>query len=688
MAKMKETDLVTLLDAANSDSVAFSGEFNAASEQALEYYMGMPFGDEEEGRSSLISTDVQDVVEADMPSLARTFLGSSQVMKFTPLSDKPEDEKEADQKTKYVNWLIRHQPESFATLHGWMKSAEIQKISVVKYFVEDTLKTTEHEFTGLSDFEAVALEEDLNDEDVKSVDIAETTEPEEDGKFDITFRVTKGQQKLRICGIRLDNFRVSRFATSLEDAELVGDDEILTRGELLSQGFTRKQISEITRIGADQNENNQSQLKDVTFHDENDSDDSDGNEITDWASEEILIENRYVRIDFDDDGIAERRYVRKSGQIVLVNEPFDHVPYAALSAILMPHKLIGRSRAELVMETQRAKSEMLRGAADNTYMVNNPRNLADENVNIDELNDVIAYGTVQVKGEGTAASSIFPLTVPFVADKAIMMLNYLDQQRANRTGALATSQSLNADDLNQETATRFTGIEKSGAEKVELVARVFAETGWAKLFEGVAWMVGRFQNTEVEVMVLGEQLTVDPTNWKFDHHVVSEVGLAISDNEESVQTLTGIMADQNILKAEGSTLVDDKKRYNVRERLIKATGLGSIRDFYNDPEAPEETLLAENEVMRQQLELMGQQLQASANPLAEAEAIKREGDIAIARGKLSLDAAKLQADSQQADAQLILDQRKQLSDLAIKITELELQAGKDLSKQVEDNKQV
>lgn len=699
MAKMSDERLITLVNEAEADAVQFSGEFNRESELALEYYLGMPFGDEEEGKSSLISTDVQDVIEADMPSLVRTFLGSSNIMKFESLSENPEDIQEAEDKTKYVNWLIRKQPESFSNLHGWMKNAEIQKISILKYFIEDTLKTTEHTYENISDFELAAIEESLEDEDVKKVEIVESFEKEGSVEFDVTFKVTRGQQKLQIVGVPPESFRVSRLSTCLEDAELVGDDEIVTRGELLSQGFSKELISTLTRVGgvgtnSNQTTQAQSNLKEIRFHEEDgDTDNSDGNEITSWASEEVSIQNMYVKIDFDGDGIAERRYIRKSNNILLLNEPFPHVPYAALSAILMPHKLIGRSRAELVMETQRSKSVMLRGAADNTYATNNPRIAANANVNMDDLLNVQLNGIVRTKDQSNPGQSIFPIEIPFVADKVLLMLNYLDQQRTNRTGALATSQGLNSDDLNQETATRFNGIESSGKEKVELVARVFGETGFKKLFEGVAWTVGRFQNTEVETMVLGKSLTVNPANWKFDHHVTSEVGLAISDNEESVATLTAVSQDQLQLKAVGSPLVDDVKIFKVRERLIKATGLGQIGDFYNNPEVEEETLKAENEILRQQVEELSQQVQN--NPFAEAEQIKAQVDREKTQADAMLDIAKLQEEQRQFNIQTQQKQEEstsklevEIKKLAIKMTELEQQEDRDLSEQTRQNEQI
>ena len=688
MAKMNEQTALSLVKAADSKAVAYSGEFIAQSEKALSYYEGLPFGDEEEGRSALISTDVQDVIEDDMPDIVETFLGSANIMKFEPRTTKEEDKEEAEQKTKYVNWLIRHQPESFRTLHGWFKDALIQKVSAVKYYAEDTVTTEVVVHEGIDEDEATALQLDLeqSDDDISNVEIVEASE-QEDGLFNVSFRVTRGKQRIRIDKIPTESFIVSRYTDEIEEAEIVGDDEILTRGELLSQGYSKKLINRLTHIGAENDLNKQSDLKSIRFHDEDgEADDTDGNDISDWASEEILVHNRYVKLDYDGDGVAERRFFRYSGQEVLDNEPFNHVPYAVLSSILMPNRLIGRSRAELVMETQRAKSVMLRGAADNTYMVNNPRIGANENVDIDALLDVELNGVVQTKGNSNPGESIFPIEIPFIADKTLLMLNYLDQQRANRTGALTSSQGLNSDSLNQETATRFQGIEASGDKKIKLIARVFAETGIRKLYEGVAWMAQRHQNTEVEIIVTGEELKVNPSSWRHKQHVTSEVGLAISDNEESLQALNAILQDQLMLMQAGSSLVDASKVYNTRQRLTKAVGIGDVRDFYNNPEQPEELLMRENELLKQQVELLMSQQQQ--NPLAEVALIEAQAKQQKTQADAQLDIAKLLEDQRQFNEKMLADQQKANREFALRLTELEQSQGRDLNQEVSQNQQV
>src|SRR5882762_2736145 len=56
----------------------------------LDYYNGRPFGNEVEGESQVISTDVADTIEGILPSLLRIFTASDDAVRFDP--NGPEDE--------------------------------------------------------------------------------------------------------------------------------------------------------------------------------------------------------------------------------------------------------------------------------------------------------------------------------------------------------------------------------------------------------------------------------------------------------------------------------------------------------------------------------------------------------------------------------------------------------------------
>ena len=139
MPKMTDSELISILSQAENDAAEYSGEFSRENEKYLKAYFGEKSGDFAaiDNQSSVVSTDIADVVEADMPSLARIFLGSGDIITFTPNTDNETEIAEAEEKTKYVNWVVRNQPESFKLLHDWMKDAEIQKCGVVKYFIDE-----------------------------------------------------------------------------------------------------------------------------------------------------------------------------------------------------------------------------------------------------------------------------------------------------------------------------------------------------------------------------------------------------------------------------------------------------------------------------------------------------------------------------------------------------------------------
>jgi len=674
---MSDSELLAIISNAERDAVIYNGEFSRINERLLKDYLGKPYGDEVEDQSQVISTDVQDVVESDMPSLARVFLGSTQPVEFQPFTGSDQERQEVEEKNIYVNHLIMDQPTSYQTLFSWMKDATIQKNGVVKYFMEDSRKTEEHKFEGVNPNELNQIFESLEGEDVSKIEVAQQQEDIDLGTFDITFKVTKGRQELKVVGVPAEKFLISKNATCIEDAELVGDTSSdKTRGQLLSEGFKKVLIDKLPTISTDRN--NKSTLKYVRDQDTGSTSDTQG--IDDWASELVEVTDLYVRIDFDGDGIAERRHILKSGNHLLINEAFDHSPYASLSGIIMPHKAIGRSRSELTQQTQRVKTVLLRQTLDNIYAVNKPRNVVHPDVNLDDMLKIRANGVVRLKSRTsiTPQQAVMPLVVPPMMQQSLQVIQYMDSVRANSTGTYLASQGLDSDAIAQETATRFNGVQEKGDEKIELVARTMAETGWRKLYEGVAWLVAHYQDSASEIMVMGKELTVNPTLWKHNHNVTSKVGLGAGNQEKMVGAIQGILGIQQQLQASGSVLTDESKVYNSLTEIVNGLGFKRVDRFFNNPEQPEQTLQAENELMKQQVQQMQMQLEQMQNPLAEAETIRAQAKLLEAQGKGGIEAAKMQENSRQFNIETIQKDKQSNQKNAIELTKLEIDSNKNI----------
>ena len=413
-------------------------------------------------------------------------------MTFEPATSSDADKLEAEQKTKYVNWLIRNQPTSFKVIHDWVKDAEIQKMGVVKFGYEEIERTEIDEWDGITEEELELIDIQLNlqrDKGVK-VEYVEQADNEDETKY-IKVRQTFTDKRFFVRGVATENFIISRNAVDEDDAEIIGDTDMVTRGELVAAGYDESLVRSLPSV----NDNDEvSTMKSIRYRDQGG--DKMAEDISHWASQLVQVFYLYVKIDYDNDGIAERRYIVKAGNVILENEQHSMVPYALNSAILMPHSAIGRGRAELVTDHQRVSSVLTRQVLDNIYRVNNGRVVVnDEETNIDDLLTVRPNGIVRTQGDPTR--SVFQLSTPYIGQQALQVIQYWDSLKSQTTGNQLANQGLDADRFGEETAARFEGMEKSGAAKVELVARVIAETGFRKLFDGMAWYVSRYQGGQL-----------------------------------------------------------------------------------------------------------------------------------------------------------------------------------------------
>jgi len=407
MPKMSDSELLALVNEAERDAVRYSAEFMNENENLLKRYNGEPYGDEVEGQSQVVTSDVQDTVESDMPSLVRIFLGSKDIMTFDPATNSDADKLEAEQKTKYVNWLIRNQATSFKVIHDWIKDAEIQKLGVVKFGYEEVERTEIDEWDGINEEELEIIDIQLKVQSEKGVKVEyiEQADNDDDTKY-IKVRQTFIDKRFFVRGVPTEDFIISRNAADEDDAEIIGDTSLVTRGELVAAGYDEATVKQLPSVN-DQDE--VSTMKAIRFRDQGG--DKDSEDISHWASQLIQVFYLYVKVDYDNDGIAERRYIVKAGNVILENEQHGMVPYAINSAILMPHSAIGRGRAELVTTHQRVSTVLTRNILNNIYNVANGRVVVnDEQTNIDDLLTVRPNGIVRTEGDPTSA--VFQLQTP------------------------------------------------------------------------------------------------------------------------------------------------------------------------------------------------------------------------------------------------------------------------------------
>jgi hypothetical protein len=100
-----EREIIAILNKEIKSSTGFiGGEIVNRRKKSLEFYLGKPFGNEVEGRSQVVSTDVSDTVESLLPSLMRIFTAGENVFHCEPVG--VEDSETARQCSDYLNYII------------------------------------------------------------------------------------------------------------------------------------------------------------------------------------------------------------------------------------------------------------------------------------------------------------------------------------------------------------------------------------------------------------------------------------------------------------------------------------------------------------------------------------------------------------------------------------------------------
>ena len=597
----------------------FDTEFSQERLRAMDFYLGEPLGNEVEGRSQVVSTEVSDTIEAIMPNLMRVFTANDKYVRFNARTS--EDTERAEQISDYVNYIINHDNEGYKVLYNWFKDALMFRLGVVKYYWDEQESTKEEEYENLSETELAAL---LSNPDMEVVGVineeASAYGQDEMGEmvpiesmYSLKVRVKEKTGKIRIENVPPEEFLVNRRATSLEDAHFVAHRTVMTVSDLVSMGYDRDVVEKYAgSYSLDVDEERVHRFQDL-----------EANTHTDPADptlSEVVYYECVAKVDYDGDGIAEMRRIcaiGEDGSEILHNEPFDHVPFAVVSPILMPHRLIGRSIYDMTEDLQVIKSTLLRQYLDSVYTSTLPRmGVVEGMVNIDDVLDGTAGGIIRMRQAGM----VQPISGTPVGGEVRPLMDYLDQIKEQRTGMSKASQGLDANALQSTTASAISATVRGAQVKLESYARTMAETGVKSLFKGILHLVTKYDQKPRIVRLRNNFVPIDPREWHSEFDVVVQVGLGTADDEQKIAFLTQIAGKQEqiLMQLGPSNPVVSMSQYvNTLRSIAEIGGFKDADQFFNSPE--------QIAMMEQQMAQQPQQGDQAAQAELQAEmALKRE----------------------------------------------------------------
>jgi len=624
-------------------------------QEALKYYLREPYGNEVEGKSSIVTGEVAEAVDGALPQLIRVFTSSDNVVEFAPAKDG--DEQNAEQATQLVNHVFYKDNDGFLILHNWFKDALLQKTGVVKAYWNDDKDLTKEKYEGLTDDELMMLMQDPEVELVSQEIIEESTVDELTGlstfskSNNVTLRRTKNNGKIVVENVPPEEFLISKRAKTIQDSPFVAHRRMITRSELVAMGFDKDTVNSL-----ESGDTLEFSPDRIARYSRGEQPNSMGSQ--DESMEVVEVYECYIKVDYNDDGIAELRRVVYSSNEILSDEECDYVPFHSICPIPIPHKFYGQSLADRTLDIQLIKSTVTRQMLDNLYLTNNSRIAAVEGqVNLDDLLTSTAGGVVRVKNAG----AIVPLTVQSSASQSFPMLEYLDGVQAKRTGVSDAQQGLSADVLQNVTATAVATMSNASYGKLELIARIFAETGVKSLFKGILQLLCKYQDATRTLRINGKFVPFNPREWDTEYNVTINVGLGTGSRQEQLATMQMILGKQEqILQAYGvsNPLISLKQYRDTLAKFVHMAGFKDATAFMNEitPEIEQQVIQDASqeqpdpntraaEILAQVEREKAQLKQQTEMAKLELEKQQMELDNARKQLELQMQAFKIQADA-------------------------------------------
>ena len=673
-----EEELQSIVGSALDDAVDFiDNTISPLRATSIDYYQGKPFGNEEDGRSQVISLDVHDTIADILPSLMRIFFSSENVVEFVPFGK--EDVKLAEQATDYINRIVLQQDnDGFPIFYNAFKDALLCKNGILKYYWDTTYHAEYYEYSRLSDNELAVLEADDEVEVTEVVSypdpafpqpeaVVETEEQIEEVVPELMqqsmmtpqlhdVKVTRKKEHgcVRVESVPPEEFLIDRDATSMNDAYCIAHRRYLTVSDLVEMGYDYDEVQKFASPYETQLDDNAEFQARNTYQNEG------INPVEDDANLKVQYVEAYMKIDMTGDGIAELRRLCCVGDNFEIkkNLKCDQIPFVSFCPDPEPHTFFGLSIADITEDIQKVKSMVMRSMLDSLALSVHPRvAVVEGQANIEDVMNTEVGGIIRQRNAG----AVQPFNMPFVGKDCFPMLSYLDEVKENRTGISKASMGLDPDALQSATASAVQATVQGGQQHIELIARIFAETGMKPLFKGIYELLARHQDKERTVRLRNEWIPIDPRVWQTGMDCVVNVGLGNGTAQERMQYLGQIAQKQEqILQTLGASnpLVEMTQYRNTMAKMVELAGFKDPSMFFK--EVPEMTPEQRQAMMQKKPDVSEQLIQVQ---IKEIEANMQKAN------------ARLQLDNEEMKRKDDLDRDKLDAEIMLKAAEIEAKYG-------------
>jgi hypothetical protein len=221
------------------------------------------------------------------------------------------------------------------------------------------------------------------------------------------------------------------------------------------------------------------------------------------------------------------------------------------------------------------------------------------------------------------------------------MLEYLDTVQAKRSGVSEASQGLDPNILQNVTATAVSAMSSAAGGKLELIARIFADTGVSSLMKGILHLLCKYQDKERIIKINNKYVPMNPREWDTQYNVTVNVGLGTGSKTEQLGVMQMVLDKQEQMLKEyglGNPLVSLKQYRDTLAKFVNMAGFKDESGFIKDLTEEQSEQLAQQQAQNPQ-----------SDPNTEAAKILAQVEKEKAEMKMQSDMAKIQIEKQELE---------------------------------------
>lgn len=580
-------------------------------------------------RSTFVSTDVRDAVLQVLPSLVRIFGASENVVTLVPRTEQQIDS--AEQGQDYTNYTFWNDNSGFLILYGAFKDAMTVKTGFVKWWTDDVKEKRYKTFQNITMEQTQFLMSEGEGVEVHDMGNMDPTTNTIDR---ITFRYTTVKPVIKVMGVPPEEMRLDRNARTFATSRITGHERVVPIDELVAIGYDRDLCANFIQSTDTHNFTQESQMR------------NPGRATNTRVDDGVNYGEFYIRVDKDGDGSPELRYVCTMGEDneIVKDEPANRIKFAVFSPDPISHTIVGDSLADLIIDMQRIKTNMFRGVLDSLVESINPKSVVNEMmVNMDDvLNDDLG-AVIRTRGDPNAAIA-YTLT-PFAGQAAVPVIQMINDTLQRRTGLTDAAKGLDPKALQSSTMIGVDAIISGAAERIELIARCLAETGFKDLFVGIYNEICENPSQQRVLRIRGKFTAFDTSTFDASMGVEVNPTLGKGTDQVRIMALQGIKQDQQNLVAQmglNNPICGIPEMYNTITDMLSIANIKNVNRYFKMPDpqtlaamqsAPKEpdpmTVAAKaqyEKVKSDTSKALGQQ-QFQEEKLAKDDAFRREQEL-------------------------------------------------------------